>query len=97
MKIARARQQDIEGLADLFNQYRQFYEQLPFVVAAARDEHARPWATLLVDADGIVSSPNERSLHFRQDLVSGDGNSFGDEFSRGVGVGIGFWGKTIPP
>lgn len=43
-------------------QHREFYAALPFVVAAARDELARPWVTLLVGPPGFASSPDPRRL-----------------------------------
>ena len=36
--------------------HRAFHTALPFPVAAARDSHGRPWATLLVGDDGFVTS-----------------------------------------
>ena len=44
-------------------QHREFYSQLPFLIAAARDEEGRAWATLLEGNAGFVTSPDERSLH----------------------------------
>ncbi|WAS90849.1 FAD-binding oxidoreductase [Nannocystis punicea] len=43
-------------------QHREFYATLPFLVAAARDGQARPWATLLVGPPGFASSPDPRRL-----------------------------------
>jgi len=54
------------------DQHRQFYTQLPFVVAAARDHENRPWATLLVGPTGFVHSPDNSILHFATGLLPGD-------------------------
>ena len=39
-------------------QHRDFYGELPFVVAAARDDRGRPWATILAGAPGAFHSPD---------------------------------------
>ena len=54
------------------DQHREFYTQLPFVVAAARDEADRPWATLLTGSPGFVQSPDERGLFFTTRTLPGD-------------------------
>lgn len=53
-------------------QHREFYSQLPFVVAAARDDDNRPWATLLVGPPGFVQSPDATNLHFTTTPLPGD-------------------------
>ena len=53
-------------------QHRAFHTALPFLVAAARDRQGRPWATLLVGADGFVTSPDPRSLVIDAQPVTGD-------------------------
>lgn len=44
------------------DEHRAFHAALPFLVAAARDEAGRPWATLLVGDEGFVGSPDDRTL-----------------------------------
>ena len=44
------------------DEHRDFYESLPFVVAAARDDRGRPWATVLAGAPGFVESPDDTTL-----------------------------------
>ena len=46
-------------------QHRDFYEQLPFLVAAARDAGGRPWATLLTGPPGFAHSPDPARLRIR--------------------------------
>jgi len=43
-------------------QHREFHTAQSFLVAAARDEEGRPWATLLHGREGFVTSPDERTL-----------------------------------
>ncbi|MEQ8858477.1 MAG: pyridoxamine 5'-phosphate oxidase family protein [Pseudomonadales bacterium] len=54
------------------DQHRDFYAQLPFVVAAVRDEDDRPWATLLVGPPGFLQSPEARSLRIDARPLPGD-------------------------
>ncbi len=54
------------------DQHREFYTQLPFVVATARDEAGRPWATLLAGPPGFVQSPDDTGLVFATNLLKGD-------------------------
>jgi uncharacterized protein len=54
------------------DQHREFYTQLPFLVAAARDATGRPWATLLTGSPGFVKSPDERTLIFDAKPLPGD-------------------------
>ena len=53
-------------------EHRAFHTALPFLVAAARDEQDRPWATLLVGDDGFVSSPDDRTLAIEARPAEGD-------------------------
>ena len=53
-------------------QHREFYTQLPFVVAAARDDADRPWVTLLVGPPGFVQSPDDRGLTLATRPLKGD-------------------------
>ncbi len=53
-------------------QHRDFYSQLPFLVAAARDGQDRPWVTLLAGKPGFVRSPDDRSLQIDARPLPGD-------------------------
>ncbi|KXV10870.1 FAD-binding oxidoreductase [Caballeronia megalochromosomata] len=44
------------------DQHRQFFAQLPFVVAGAVDEHGDPWATLLAGHPGFMRAPDAKTL-----------------------------------
>ena len=53
-------------------EHRDFYTQLPFVVAAARDADDRPWVTLLAGPPGFIQSPDDRGLIFATHPLPGD-------------------------
>ncbi len=44
------------------DQHREFYQQLPFMLAGAVDAQQRPWATLLEGPEGFVTSPDPQRL-----------------------------------
>ena len=68
-------------------QHRHFYAALPFMVAAARDERGRPWATVLTGPDGFVTTPDDRTLHINAKPVPGD--ALTDLFERpGDDIGL---------
>lgn len=58
--------------AYLPDEHRLFYASLPFLIAAARDAHGRPWATLLAGAPGFVGSPDPQRLAIDARPVPGD-------------------------
>lgn len=69
---------DIEAFARkvvrpyLPEEHRAFHTALPFLVAAARDEQERPWATLLAGEEGFVTSPDPDSLVIAARPTAGD-------------------------
>lgn len=67
-------------------QHRSFYEGLPFLVAAARDDRGRPWATLLTGRPGFVRAPDETSLRIEAAVPSGD--ALTGALSPGADVGL---------
>ena len=54
------------------DQHREFYAQLPFIVAGSIDESGDPWATLLTGKPGFVQSPNATRLTLDTVVVEGD-------------------------
>lgn len=59
------------------DQHRAFYESLPFLVVAARDDRGRMWSTLLTadthdGSDNFVSSPSPSTLAVKGGTVPGD-------------------------
>ncbi len=53
-------------------EHRAFHTALPFLVAAARDDRGRPWATLLVGGEGFVTAPDPRALAIDARPAPGD-------------------------
>ncbi len=68
------------------DEHRLFYSQLPFIVAAARDEAGRPWATILAGAPGFIRSPDAETLLIDGGPVVGD--AVHETFSSGADVGL---------
>lgn len=54
------------------DEHRDFHTQLPFLVAGARDDAGRSWATLLFGAEGFVTSPDAETLRLDAKLATGD-------------------------
>lgn len=44
------------------DQHRQFFAQLPFIVAGTVDEHGDPWATLIAGQPGFMQTPDATTL-----------------------------------
>ncbi len=53
-------------------QHREFFEQLPFLVAAARDSKQRPWVTLLAGVPGFIQADDDRILTIGAQLARGN-------------------------
>jgi ferredoxin-NADP reductase/predicted pyridoxine 5'-phosphate oxidase superfamily flavin-nucleotide-binding protein len=53
-------------------EHRAFHTALPFLVAAARDAHGRPWVTLLTGPEGFVRSPDPHHLRIATRPQPGD-------------------------
>lgn len=71
-------------------QHREFYESLPFLVVAARDDQGRMWSTLLTDtregSDTFVKSPTATSLAIQGGTIAGD--ALDGFLSSGTDLGI---------
>jgi ferredoxin-NADP reductase/predicted pyridoxine 5'-phosphate oxidase superfamily flavin-nucleotide-binding protein len=67
-------------------EHRAFYAQLPFLVAAARDAAGRPWATLLAEAPGFVSSSDADTLRIAARPQPGD--ALADAMTDGDDIGL---------
>lgn len=48
------------------DQHRDFYDKLPFAVAAVRGSEGQPWATILAGKPGFMQSPNPTTLAFER-------------------------------
>lgn len=68
------------------DQHREFFAQLPFMIAGAVDAHGAPWATLLEGAPGFVSSPDVTTLDVRALPAAGD--PVRDAIAPGEAIGL---------
>jgi len=60
----------------LTEQHRDFYAELPFVVAGALDDAGRPWATLLQGDPGFLQATDVTRLHVEAEPDADDPASF---------------------
>ncbi len=67
-------------------QHRDFYTQLPFVVAAAEDANGSVWATMLTGKPGFIQSPDPMGLLFQTELLPGD--ALEDALVAGADLGL---------
>jgi ferredoxin-NADP reductase/predicted pyridoxine 5'-phosphate oxidase superfamily flavin-nucleotide-binding protein len=68
------------------DQHRIFFEEQPFMIAAARDSEGRPWATVLEGGPGFVRSPDAVSLEISAHPVPGD--ALEDALRAGADIGL---------
>jgi len=54
------------------DQHREFFEQLPFIVAGTVDAAGQPWASVLARPPGFIHSPDARHLTLRAQPLEGD-------------------------
>ncbi len=73
----------------LTEQHRQFYAQLPFLIAGTVDGSDRPWASILVGEPGFLSTPDERTLQVASRPL------FGDPITLAAGIDIGLLGIEL--
>jgi ferredoxin-NADP reductase len=57
---------------ELTPQHQDFYAELPFLIAAARDSDGRPWASVLSGRPGFATSPDPARLIIDATPVAGD-------------------------
>ena len=70
-------------------QHREFFESLPFLVVAARDDQCRMWLTLLTGPDGtagFATSPTSTSLSIKG--VTAPGDALEHSLTAGTDLGI---------
>jgi predicted pyridoxine 5'-phosphate oxidase superfamily flavin-nucleotide-binding protein len=89
-RLGVAERMDVAGrrgiTAQLTQQHRDFFAQLPFVVAAARDADGQPWATMLFGAPGFIDSAAEHSLFLHAQPLAGE--PLEKSFAPGAAVGL---------
>lgn len=74
------------------DQHRDFYNQLPFLVAGSVDTAGWPWASVLFGQPGFVASPHDRSLSIGGGRIAGD--PFWDNAQ--LDAPVGFLGIELP-
>jgi ferredoxin-NADP reductase/predicted pyridoxine 5'-phosphate oxidase superfamily flavin-nucleotide-binding protein len=67
-------------------EHRAFCAELPYLIAAGRDERGRPWATLLPGAPGFIHSPDDETLVIEGGPVEGD--ALHDRLVPGADLGL---------
>ncbi|MCW6031780.1 pyridoxamine 5'-phosphate oxidase family protein [Pantoea sp. JK] len=68
------------------DQHRDFYAQLPFIVAGSVDAHGDAWATLLEGQPGFIFSPNASTLDIEARPHQGDPAAAGMQDGAPVGL-----------
>lgn len=54
------------------DQHREFYRQLPFIMVGHADQAGWPWASILFNPPGFISSGDARSLEIKALPITGD-------------------------
>lgn len=72
--------------AEMPEQHRQFFAQLPFIVAATVDREGWPWASLLTGPPGFVSAPDPVTL--RIEARPGPGDPLDSVLVAGADIGL---------
>jgi predicted pyridoxine 5'-phosphate oxidase superfamily flavin-nucleotide-binding protein len=67
-------------------QHRQFFAQLPYVIAGTVDGSGNLWASILVGEPGFISSPDEHSLHVAAQPLFGD--PLATTLTDGIDIGL---------
>ncbi|NJK53806.1 MAG: flavin-nucleotide-binding protein [Acaryochloris sp. RU_4_1] len=75
------------GIRDFLpDQHRQFFAQLPYVIAGTVDAIGSPWASILVGNPGFLSSPSDRTLHVAAKPLFGD--PLATTLANGIDIGL---------
>ncbi len=67
-------------------QHRQFFTQLPYVLAGTVDVAGNPWASILVGEPGFLSSPDDRTLRVATKPLFGD--PLATTLADGIDIGL---------
>jgi len=68
------------------DQHREFYRQLPFVLVGHADQNGWPWASILFNPAGFISSADARSMNINALPVAGD--PLADALHSGTRLGL---------
>lgn len=67
-------------------QHREFFSQLPFLIAGTVDARGQPWASVLANPPGFIASPDPQHLVVRAQPLQGD--PLNDSLTDGVPIGL---------
>jgi hypothetical protein len=67
-------------------QHREFYQQLPFIFVGHADSRGWPWASILFNKPGFISSPDNETLVVSAQPVAGD--PLADALTPGTRLGL---------
>jgi uncharacterized protein len=67
-------------------QHREFYAQLPFVFVAHADHQGWPWASILFNRPGFITSANNQQIQINTEPVMGD--PLADSLTTGKRLGL---------
>jgi uncharacterized protein len=67
-------------------QHREFFKQLPFVIAGTVDAAGQPWASVLAQPPGFIHSPDARHLLLHAQPL--DGDPLQDTLVEGAAIGL---------
>ena len=68
------------------DQHREFFAQLPFVIAATVDREGQPWASVLANPPGFITSPDPRRLDIQARPIQGD--PLDETLASGAPIGL---------
>ncbi|MEO5661228.1 MAG: pyridoxamine 5'-phosphate oxidase family protein [Polaromonas sp.] len=68
------------------DQHREFFGQLPFVIAGTMDAGGQPWASVLAHSPGFIRSPDPQHLLLQVQPLWGD--PLHDTLADGVAIGL---------
>jgi ferredoxin-NADP reductase/predicted pyridoxine 5'-phosphate oxidase superfamily flavin-nucleotide-binding protein/ferredoxin len=89
-RLGAAEKMDRQGRSSIRSvmpdQHRQFFAQLPFVLAAAVDGSGQPWASILVGQPGFATSPDPSRLRLHARPLLGD--PFAGTLAEGGDIGL---------
>ena len=70
----------------LTEQHREFFAQLPYVIVGTVDESGSPWASILTGEPGFLSTPSDRSLQVKAQVLAGD--PLANNLREGIDIGF---------
>ena len=68
------------------DQHRDFFEQLPFVMAGSVDASGQPWASVLAGVPGFIESPDAQSLLIRAQPLAHD--PLAENLTQGASIAL---------